>query len=66
MKRMQYAVFAKNAQGKRTWCRFSNKKDALAAAKTVNGEVRTMGYNPGPDYWDSPTFYVCSERIYPK
>lgn len=70
MPKMQYAVFVTFSDG-RNWKRFYNKKNALRLAKqfkqdAFKTEVRTMRYNPGPDIWDAPTFYACSERIYPK
>lgn len=56
MRRQEYAVFAGSK-----WARFNNKQVALKVAKVNKGEVRAMPYNR--ETWDSPTFYICSERI---
>jgi hypothetical protein len=57
--RKLYGVFAGTKWGMTTL-----KRVALRAARKVNGEVRAMPYPRDTGYWDLPTFYVCSERVF--
>jgi hypothetical protein len=48
------------------WAMTTNKALALREVrKEEGGEVRRMIYPTDTLYWDAPTFYTCSERIWP-
>lgn len=63
-----YGIYA-TVNGKPVFGLDRNKKRAIKYVKHHgNGEVRSFGSIPGPEYtsFDAPTFRLLSERIYPK
>jgi hypothetical protein len=65
MARKLYGVFCGTK-----WGMTYSKRTAIRATKAqmkktgLEGEVRAMN-DPSSSSWDSPTFRVCSERIWP-
>lgn len=59
-----YGMFVIDQDGKRHWALETNKRRAIKAVKKYPiGEVRSVSYGHSSS-WDSPTFRMCSERVF--